>query len=286
MLVSAIITTHNRRELCKRACESALSQTFQDIECILVDDASQEGPNPEWTDDPRINYIYIPKSESSGGNHARNVGIKAARGKYVAFLDDDDYWMPDKIELQVKLLQEKNCKLVTCGRAYELYANGTWSVTECHDFPKEKQGDISKKVFYTLFLLGTLMIERELLETVGMFDENLRFWQDDELCIRLSKHTELFSVPGIHVVFRVDTNDKQRLSNNFTGWQTAVKYIHTKHRRGYRTLSFNEKLKYKKMVYADGLRRCDCEKLKWQKHLLWVKLKIVRVPGKIVSRLK
>lgn len=286
MLVSAIITTHNRRELCKRALESVFSQTYPDIECILVDDASDEGPNPEWEEDQRISYIYIPKSESTGGNHARNVGIKAAKGDYVAFLDDDDYWRPGKTESQVRLLQEKKCKLVTCGIAYEIMENGIWSVSECYDFPEEKQGDFSKKVYYTLFLTGTLMVERELLENIQMFDEKLRFWQDDELCIRLSKHTEIYSVPGTHMVLRVDPNDRQRLSNNFAGWQSAVKYIHAKHRQGYRVLSFNEKIKYKKMVYYDGLKRCDCENLKLQKHLLWFKLKLVRIPGKINSKFK
>lgn len=286
MLVSAIITTHNRRELCKRALESVFSQTYPDIECILVDDASDEGPNPEWEEDKRIEYIYIPKAESKGGNHARNVGIRTAKGKYVAFLDDDDYWLPDKTELQVKLLQEKKCKLVTCGSAFEMLSNGIWSVSNCNDFPEEKQGDFSKNIFYTLLLTGTLMVDHELLENVGMFDEQLRFWQEYELSIRLSKYTEIFSVPGTHLVLRVDLNDRQRLTNNFTGWQSAVKYIHTKHKRGYRTLSFNEKIKYKKMVYADGLKRCDCEKLKWQKLLLWFKIKIIRIPGKINSKFK
>ena len=167
-----------------------------------------------------------------------------------------------------------------------MLSNGIWSVSNCNDFPEEKQGDFSKNIFYTLLLTGTLMVDHELLENVGMFDEQLRFWQEYELSIRLSKYTEIFSVPGTHLVLRVDLNDRQRLTNNFTGWQSAVKYIHTKHKRGYRTLSFNEKIKYKKMVYADGLKRCDCEKLKWQKLLLWFKIKIIRIPGKINSKFK
>lgn len=94
-LVSAIITTHNRLSLLKRAVESALSQTYKNIEVIVVDDASTDG-TPEYCNELPLRYIYIPKEESRGGNHARNLGILAAKGEYVAFLDDDDYWLPRK----------------------------------------------------------------------------------------------------------------------------------------------------------------------------------------------
>ena len=99
-LVSAIITTHNRKDLLKRAIDSVFAQTYPNIELIVVDDASNDGTS-EMCDDNRINYIFIPKLESHGGNYARNLGIKASKGEYCAFLDDDDYWLPTKIEKQV-----------------------------------------------------------------------------------------------------------------------------------------------------------------------------------------
>ena len=100
-LVSAIITTHNRRDLLKRAIDSVLVQTYTNIELIVVDDASDDGTS-EVCNDKRIKYIYIPKSESHGGNYARNLGIKTSKGEYCAFLDDDDVWLPRKIELQLE----------------------------------------------------------------------------------------------------------------------------------------------------------------------------------------
>ena len=63
--------------------------------------------------------IYIPKEESKGGNYARNKGILASKGKYCAFLDDDDYWLPEKIEKQIALIKEQGCELVYCGRKME-----------------------------------------------------------------------------------------------------------------------------------------------------------------------
>ena len=85
-LVSAIITTHNRCELLVRAIESVLSQTYSELECIVVDDASED-ETPEVCKRYPVIYIQIPKEESRGGNYARNLGIKASKGAYCAFLE-------------------------------------------------------------------------------------------------------------------------------------------------------------------------------------------------------
>ena len=76
-LVSAIITTHDRQDLLVRAVKSVLSQTYKNLELIVVDDASDERAD-ELLREFNLQYIYIPKEESKGGNHARNVGIRAA----------------------------------------------------------------------------------------------------------------------------------------------------------------------------------------------------------------
>ena len=107
-LVSAIITTHNRQDLLLRAVKSVLDQTYHNIELIVVDDASDEKAD-ELLKEFNLQYIYIPKEDSKGGNHARNIGILSAKGEYIALLDDDDYWLPTKIEKQVALIEEKKC---------------------------------------------------------------------------------------------------------------------------------------------------------------------------------
>lgn len=83
-LVSAIITTHNRKSLLAKAINSVLTQTYSKIELIVVDDASDDGTDLMCLSLP-LKYIYIPKEESCGGNHARNIGIMNAMGYYVAF---------------------------------------------------------------------------------------------------------------------------------------------------------------------------------------------------------
>ena len=125
-LVSAIITTHNRLELLKRAIESVRTQTYSNMECIVVDDASTDGTY-EYCQGQPVRYLYIPPEESKGGNYARNRGIEMAQGEYVAFLDDDDCWLPEKTTKQVRLLEEKRCGLVYCDLTVENVSDKDWN---------------------------------------------------------------------------------------------------------------------------------------------------------------
>ncbi|RLF83553.1 glycosyl transferase, partial [Thermococci archaeon] len=100
--VSVIIPTYNRANLLKRAIASVLNQTFTDFELIVVDDASPDN-TPEVVrsiNDGRIRYVRLKKN--SGGPVARNTGIRKARGRFIALLDDDDEWLPNRLELQIK----------------------------------------------------------------------------------------------------------------------------------------------------------------------------------------
>ena len=143
-LVSAIITTHNRQDLLLRAVRSVFSQTYKNIELIVVDDASNDRAD-ELLKEFNLQYIYIPKEESKGGNHARNTGILTAKGEYVALLDDDDYWLPTKIEKQVRLIEEKKSGIVYCGRIKERHQDGNISTSV--DI-KNMEGDIRKEVLH------------------------------------------------------------------------------------------------------------------------------------------
>ena len=89
-LVSAIITTHNRLDLLPRAIDSVLSQSYKNIECVVVDDASTDETQNYCLNRSDIVYVRIEKEDSKGGNFARNQGILAAKGEILAFLDDDD----------------------------------------------------------------------------------------------------------------------------------------------------------------------------------------------------
>lgn len=265
-MVSAIITTHQRPLLLKRAIESVLSQTYKEIECIVVDDKSTDNTKDVCAAYPSVQYIYIPPKESKGGNYARNKGIKASTGKYCAFLDDDDYWLPTKIEKQVELIEEKDCELVYCGIRIEDVQKEDTTFYDYLPNPSF-EGDMQKKILLTCCCCttSTMMISRDALFDVGLFDEDLSFWQDYELTIRLAQRKPFFFVNEPLCVYRKDANDSQRLTNRFFGWRKAVKYIHQKHSELYKRLSLKEKIKVKVLVWEDAYKnRCEPAGLRWR----------------------
>lgn len=168
--VSVIIPTIQGREnTLKRAIQSVLNQTFQDFEIIVVGNPEEEFIREDLKDD-RIVIINEPNANVS---EARNIGMKHAKGKYIAFLDDK--WMETKLEKQIKLL-EKNKDI---GLVYTRYLK----VLPDGRILREKQECNSGRVYERLIrnnFIGTstVMIKREIIEEVGLFDESLTFAED------------------------------------------------------------------------------------------------------------
>jgi glycosyltransferase involved in cell wall biosynthesis len=259
--VSAIITTRNRPELLARAVESVKHQTFKDIEIIVVDDASDNGPDPQASSDPDIRYIYIPKEESKGGNYARNVGIRSSNGDFLAFLDDDDFWIASKTEKQLMELKEKNGCFVYCRKVVEFIKDGKTHYY-CLKPSQLDQGDMSHRVFYTAYCLTSMiMVSRETLFRIGLFDENLSFWQDHELFIRLAQATPFLYIDEPLCVYRKDLTDSLRLSNRFRKWKESVNIVHKKHRTLYHRLTLSEYLESRLLVWNDAYVRSNSSKM-------------------------
>lgn len=258
--VSAIITTHNRRELVKCAIDSVLAQTYKNIECIVVDDASTDGTKEYLNNyilESKIKYLYINQRESKGGNHARNIGIQIANGKYVAFLDDDDEWLPHKIERQMKIVAENfDINFVYCGKIWETDFDVNSRFEDLILDSKYKSGDLSREVLiHIISTTSTILVLRQLLLDVGGFDENLNYWQEYELSIRLLQCTKVGIVRENLVLYRVVNSDKKRLSNNLAGWEKAVEYIYEKHKVLYAKLT-RQQLAEREFYYCiDGINR-------------------------------
>ena len=267
-LVSVIITTHNRRELVQRAINSVFEQTYPNIELIVVDDHSEDGTS-DACKDSRINYVYISKEDSLGNNYARNVGITASKGEYCAFLDDDDYWLPTKIEKQVALLEQRNCELVYCGRKKEIVKENGIEFRDVLPVV-DNCGDMRRMILYKICTTTScLLIKRKALIEIGMFDINLRFWQEYELTIRLAQRGPFYFVREALCVYRVDTRDKNRLTNKYYAWRDAVKYIQMKHAVLFAQLRFVEKYKVKNLVWRDAAVRCHNSGLKVKYYLYY-----------------
>ena len=254
-LVSAVITTHNRLPLLKRAVDSVRSQTYQRMELIVVDDASEDGTKEYCQSAADVRYIFIPKEESRGGNYARNLGIKAAEGEYVAFLDDDDAWMPEKIAKQVALIEEKDCELVYCGRRMEYVLEHGMKYRDILPSPYH-HGDMRKKILLAICTItSAILCKKSALLDVELFDEKLGFWQEYELTIRLAQRKPFYYINEPLVLYRVDTHDKNRLTNKFYEWQGAVRYIHEKHKSLYDGLNSVETYMSRALVLLDGAYR-------------------------------
>jgi GT2 family glycosyltransferase len=182
-LVSVILPTHNRVGFIERAVASVLAQSEQDFELIIVDDASSDA-TPDLlrrlaTDDPRIRILH--NAQPKGGGGARNTGIEASSGKWIAFLDDDDEWMPTKLARQLAQLAD-DADAVACGCSFEQHFPSrrarVFRVPENVTLPQILRENV-------LGGASVCMCSRELLLRIGGFDPQLRSAQDYDLWIRL-----------------------------------------------------------------------------------------------------
>ena len=185
--VSIIIPTYNRAHLLGRAIQSVLTQTYQDFELIIVDDGSTDNTEKvvESFKDERIRYIR--HKENKGGAAARNTGIKAAKGEYIAFQDSDDVWLPEKLEKQMKLFETAAPEVGVVYTGCQRLKNNKKSYSPPPQVA-QKEGDIFYDLLKWNFItMPSVLVKRECFEKAGMFDENLPRLQDWELFIRISK---------------------------------------------------------------------------------------------------
>jgi len=183
--VSVIIPTYNREEFILRALNSVLKQTFTDYEIIIIDDGSQDDTKQilsPYTFMGNIKYFY---QENSGISSARNRGIKESKGEYIAFLDSDDTWVPEKLALQVALMdQNRNLGLVFC-KMNRKDENGRF----CGTKPDKFTGTTFKELITNWgdIPTSTVLMRRECIDKVGLFDESLETMEDFELWLRIAE---------------------------------------------------------------------------------------------------
>jgi len=250
--VSVIIPTYNRSNYLYSAIKSVLNQTFEDFEIIVVDDASTDNTRKvvDKFEDERI--YYLRHNKNRGGSASRNTGIKHSRGKFIAFLDDDDLWVQNKLEKQLDSVN-KNLEI---GAVY----TGAWTINDGGKITSVKIPSLRGNIFPDILkknYVGScsmVLVRKECFDKIGLFDENLPAGQDWDMWIRLAKHYRFDCVRECLVLYRVH---EKRISTNPYAKMQAAKLICKKFSKELNT-SVNHRRILGYWHYRFGMHYCRC----------------------------
>ena len=221
--VSVVIPTYNRAPRTITAIESVLAQTYSNFEIVVVDDGSTDGSSdtirqflaektcPEYGPAKQIRYF---SQLNQGPSAARNTGIEKARGEYVAFLDSDDVWLPEKLEWQVRTIEQFKDKCGACFTDTQLVSDSDAEMTTFRFWGRnyEQATGIEHNATKLLaksfcgFWVSTLLARTDVIRKIGGFDADVQFAEDRDFYFRLSLTTSLAYVNK--VLARVDRTSR------------------------------------------------------------------------------
>jgi glycosyltransferase involved in cell wall biosynthesis len=219
--VSIVIPTYNRARLLRRAVQSILNQTYQNFEIIIVDDCSNDNTENVVKSFPDERIRYIRHEKNKGAVVARNGGIKAARGEYIAFQDSDDEWLPEKLEKQMKAFENGPPNLGVVYTSFWLI-DGSTKTYSPPSYVKRTEGEIHDALLEVNFIgTPTVVVKKECFEKAGLF-KSLPRLQEWDLWIRISEHYSFSHVnePLVNAYLQPDS-----ISRNTNAFIIARKYI-------------------------------------------------------------
>jgi FkbM family methyltransferase len=188
-LVSVIIPTHNRASLLREAVSSVFAQEGRgdlfDLEVIVIDDASSDATSAIVQDFPGLRYLRF--TVNKGPSAARNAGIAASTGKYIAFLDDDDLWFPNRLRVQVPIMEEQHDIGVVYGHGMVTDLNGDVIVWP----PSGPSGRVFEDFLVRtedFINIDTLLVRKDAISRAGSFDETVATMEHYEFALRLAYH--------------------------------------------------------------------------------------------------
>ena len=205
-LVSVIIPSYNHEKYIINAIDSVISQTYQNIELIVIDDGSKDGSIELLTELAEKKSFHFTSQSNIGVCKTLNRGIRElSKGDYVALLASDDYWQPTKIEKQIKALKNNKNSQFCFSQAQE-FASDSGKIIRL--FPaKPLSGKILNSVFIRQHVpAGSMLFSRKLYDEIGGFDENLRE-EDWDFVIRAAAETEFTHVAEPLLMYRTHTQN-------------------------------------------------------------------------------
>lgn len=189
MKVDVILPTHNRAHLLERSIQSVLKQTYPHYNLYIVDDGSTDHTSDFLKNYQNLPHVFILSQLNKGVSAARNLGIRSSHSPWIAFLDSDDEWMPQKLERQMELIK-KNPHL----RFF--HSNEIWVRNEKRVNPPKKFDKSSRDIFRRsletcLISPSTVIMRRELSEEKGHFDEEFVICEDYDLWLKILSTEEV-----------------------------------------------------------------------------------------------
>ncbi|MCL8608219.1 glycosyltransferase family 2 protein [Proteus mirabilis] len=231
--VSVVVTTKNRKLFLIRAISSIINQSLPPIEIIIIDDNSEINEKisiTELTPLKNINNISIVieyNTKSMGGNYSRNKGVELSVGNIIMFLDDDDYWLPDKIKDQINVFKSNsNIGLVYTGKNF-VYSNNLDSIIR-----KSKENINNKNNIWKGNFPGStsgVAVTRKCFEIANKFDENLNSLQDYDLWIRIIKITKVTWDKKYNLIYTIHNSHNLQISSDVNKHINSINYLKMKY---------------------------------------------------------
>ncbi|MGD1939684.1 MAG: glycosyltransferase family 2 protein [Leptolyngbyaceae cyanobacterium] len=211
--VSVITPVYNAEHTIQETVESVLAQTFTDFEFIIINDGSTDATLKiiDQFSDPRLQVFTF---DNSGPQKSRNRGIDKAAGQYISFIDADDLWTPDKLELQLKTLQQNPAASVVYSWTNVIDEKGDLHRRGGH---RTKKGDVFIDLLLNNFVESgsNLLAYTEAVRHIGGFDENMVAGQDLDILLSLSVQYAFDAVPKVQVLYRKSQQTKS--------WSSSIK---------------------------------------------------------------
>lgn len=233
--VSVIIPTYQRSHLVNQAIESVLAQSYKDYEIIVVNDGCTDNTAEVLN---QFQYkIKIITQQNKGLSSARNIAIKNSQGRYIAFLDDDDTWLPNNLEKKINLLEgNEKIGLIYSDMSF-FNEKGVLPDTKAKECPLHL-AQVSWMLFPYPNLTprpSSVIVRRESLDEIGLFDESLTACEDYDLCLRISENWLVYYLDEPLTMYRLsDTNmskNKERMLINSLQVQEKAILRHPNYRR-------------------------------------------------------
>ena len=255
-LVSVVIPTYGRPLLLERCIDSVLHQTYKNIEIIVVDDNDPDADARKKTEEIMQKYlgnpmfIYLQHDRNRNGSAARNTGLRAASGKYITFVDDDDELKSKKISRQVSALESRGESWVACYTAYEIIkGQGNKKRSSEH-----KSGDCYIYALMRTMFMGSgsnLLIRKSIVDEIKGYDESFSRNQDIEFLVRVLEKGKLIYID--EVLLEIHQEDRGRKGHTFEEIDRNARMFLVKYRDNMEKLSPKEK---KRVISVISLERC------------------------------